>query len=157
MTMRFRLLSAMLWTFVILVLCWTPQVWLPVEEGPDSWSQSLHLDKVVHAGIFGVFAVLWLRALRAGSNRFLWVGLAGNALAAITEIVQNVPIINREGEFQDAVADVVGLLIGFLFFPWVERTLNARRSLGSRVQVTDPSDMSRSRLPIAEESSGGTR
>jgi len=153
MTMRFRLLSAVLWTIVIMVLCWTPQVWLTVEEKPGSWAVLLHLDKVVHAGIFGVFAVLWLRALPAGSNRFLWVGLAGTALAAITEIVQTVPIINREGEFQDAVADVVGVLIGFLFFPWIERTLNSRRSLGSRVVVSNASDPTRSRLPGAEESS----
>ena len=154
MTMRFRLLSAVLWTIVILVLCWTPQIWLPVTEGPGSWAHFLRLDKVVHAGIFAVFAVLWLRALPAGSNRFLWVGLAGAALAAITEIVQNVPIINREGEFQDAVTDVVGVLIGFLFFPWIERTLDARRSLGSRVWDSDPPDPSLSRLPRGEETSG---
>jgi len=153
MTMRFRLLSAVLWTIVILLLCWTPQIWLPVEEGLNSWGQYLHLDKIVHAGIFAVFAVLWLRALPPRSNRFVWVGLAGTALAAITEIVQNVPIINREGEFQDSVADVVGMLIGFLVFPWIEKTLNARRSLGSRVPVSDPSDLSRSRLPTAEDDS----
>lgn len=153
MTMRFRQLSAVLWTIVILILCWTPEIYLPVEEEPGSWFHSLPLDKVVHVGIFAVFGVLWLRALPASGNRFLWVGLAGTALAAITEIVQNVPIINREGEVQDWAADVVGMLSGFLVFPWIESILNARRSLGARVVVSDPLVPSRSRLPSGEDDS----
>src|SRR6516165_4220997 len=98
---RLRLLSAVLWTVIILILCWTPQIYLPVDEGLDSWKIRLQLDKVVHVGIFAVFSVLWLRALPAGKKTFLWVGVAGLALAALTEVVQNVPIIQREGEVED--------------------------------------------------------
>jgi hypothetical protein len=153
MTIRFRLISAVLWTVVILILCWTPQVWLPVEEVPESWGRYIPLDKIVHLGIFAVFGVLWLRALPVGSNRFLWVGLGGTALAAITEIVQNVPILHRDGEFQDAAADVVGMLLGFLVYPWIERTLNTRRWLGTRIIVSDFAETPRSRLPSAEDHS----
>ena len=53
--------------------------------------------------------------------KYLWVLLAGTALAAITEIVQNLPIINREGEFEDFLADFAGVLFGFPTVP-VDRT-----------------------------------
>jgi hypothetical protein len=122
--MRLRVLSAVLWTIVIMILCWTPQVWLPVTEGPGSLTQMLHLDKFVHAGIFTVFSVLWSRALPAERSRAMWVALGGLALAALTEIVQNVPIINREGELEDALADFAGVLLGFPLFHWLEQVLN---------------------------------
>ena len=97
---------------------------LPVDEKSGSILHQIpYLDKIVHAGIFAVFGVLWLRALPGPKPRFLWVGLAGVALAALTEIVQNVPIIHREGEVQDAVADVVGMLAGFPVFVWLDKIL----------------------------------
>jgi hypothetical protein len=130
MVMRLRLIAAVLWTLVIMVLCWTPDVLLPVPEGPESYLfDIIHIDKFVHAGLFAVFAVLWLRALPSGMARFLWVGLGGAALAALTEIVQNVPIIHREGEFADAIADFVGVLLGFPLFLWLERVLRGGRGL----------------------------
>src|SRR5271157_5583863 len=83
--MRLRVVLAVLWTIVILVPCWTPQAFLPVNEGTESLTHKLHLDKLIHAGIFTVFTVLWLRTRPAGKTRYLWVLLAGTALAAITE------------------------------------------------------------------------
>ena len=127
--MRPRVVAAVLWTIVILVLCWTPHVMLPLNEGAESLTHKLQLDKFVHAGIFAVFTVLWLRTRPAGKSMYLWVLLAGTALAAITEIVQNLPIINREGEFQDALADFAGVLFGFPLFKWIEQKLREWRSV----------------------------
>jgi VanZ family protein len=123
--MRLRLLSALLWTATILVACWTPDIYLPVREGQGFLFKLAHLDKVVHLGIFGVFAVLWLRALPLLPQRFLRIGLAGAALAAITEIVQNLPIVHRDGELSDWVADVTGLLLATTLFYWLEWHLPA--------------------------------
>ena len=121
--MRLRVAVAVLWTIVILVLCWTPQTFLPVNERTASLTQELHLDKFVHAGMFTVFTVLWLRTRPAGKLMYLWVLLAGTALAAITEVVQNLPRIDREGEFEDAMADFAGVLFGFPLFHWIEQKL----------------------------------
>ncbi len=77
--MRLRILAAGLWTIIILVLCWTPQIYIPVSEGEGSLAQELHLDKFVHAGIFTVFAVLWLRVSPGSKSKYLWVLLAGSA------------------------------------------------------------------------------
>jgi VanZ family protein len=134
---RLRLVSALLWTVIILVLCWTPQIYLPVDERPDSWKIILHLDKVVHLGIFAVFSVLWLRALPGGKRRFFVVAIAGLVLAVVTEVVQNVPIIQREGEVQDAVADFSGVLLGFPLFLWIEKCLDMRRSRHAGVEVAE--------------------
>lgn len=84
-----------------------------------------HFDKVIHLGIFGVFALLWLRALPHLSQRFLRIGVAGAALAAITEIVQNLPIVHRDGELSDWVADMIGLLLAMTLFYWLEWHLPA--------------------------------
>ena len=121
--MRLRVVLAVLWTILILVLCWTPQTLLPVDERTASLTQRIHLDKFVHAGIFTVFTVLWLRTRPAAKRRYLWILVAGTALAAITEIVQNLPIINREGEFADFMADFAGVLFGFPLFQWIEQKL----------------------------------
>ena len=120
--MRLRLLSALLWTGAIFIACWTPDIYLPVRERRGFFFElaRLHLDKVVHLGIFGVFAVLWLRALPHLPERFLRIGLAGAVLGAITEIVQNLPIIHRDGELSDWVADMVGLLLAMTLFYWLE-------------------------------------
>ncbi len=129
MAKRLRTTSAVLWTLVILVLCWTPQSFLPEEGvGPRFILGILGLDKIVHAGIFTVFAVLWLRALPGGWARYWWVALAGTALAGLTEAVQNLPIIRRDGEFQDVVADVVGLVIGLPAYLWLETLLGRWRA-----------------------------
>ena len=92
--MRLRVVVAVLWTIVILVLCWTPQILLPVNERTASLTQQLHLDKFVHAGIFTVFTVLWLRTRPAGKTRF-----------------------------EDALADFAGVLFGFPLFHWIAQKL----------------------------------
>lgn len=121
-----RMFSAVLWTLVILVLCWTPSYLLPLDEGPGrSLLGLLHLDKVVHAGIFVAFTVLWLRAVRGGNSLAFWVFAGGLALAVITEWAQNLPLIAREGEAADAVVDVIGLLAGFPIYVWLEKLLPA--------------------------------
>jgi hypothetical protein len=125
MIQRLRLASAIAWTLVILVLCWTPDIYLPVKEEPAYLRLiiPIRLDKIVHAGIFLVFAVLWLRGLGGQTRWFPWVLAGGVALAAISELGQNLPIVHRDGEFEDAVADVVGLVLGFPVFFLLESVL----------------------------------
>ena len=132
---RLRLISAVLWTLVILILCWTPEVYLPIDENPSSWKIMLHLDKVVHLGIFAVFSVLWLRALHCGRKAYLGVAALGLVLAGLTEVVQQLPIIHREGEVQDAAADFAGVVLGFPLFWWIESTLKRWRARWTKTEV----------------------
>ena len=116
---RFRLAMAIMWTVVIMMLCWLPGPMIQVLEGDSSWFTIPDLDKVIHAGIFVVFSILWVRALSSRS-RFTWVALAGLGLAAVTELVQNLPIVGRDGEISDALTDVAGVLVGIVLSPLVE-------------------------------------
>ena len=81
--------------------------------------RDLDLDKVVHAGIFVVFSVLWARTLTI-RRRFAWVALGGIALAILTELVQTLPIVGRDGEVSDALTDVAGVLVGIVLASLVE-------------------------------------
>jgi hypothetical protein len=138
MILRLRVWAALLWTVVILILCWTPRTYLPVVEDQGSYFEFVHLDKVVHAGIFIVFSVLCLRAMPSRPLSYLIVLLAGLLLAVVTEVVQNVPIINREGEIGDVVTDVAGVLLGFPLYRFIEGRYDRWRLSKSRHDVVAP-------------------
>jgi len=116
---RIRLAAAIVWTLTIMALCWLSPRWVHRVERSSSWFEIPNLDKVVHWGIFCAFALLWLRASRS-SRRYWFVALGGLALAAITELVQNLPIVNRDGNVADAIADLIGVLIGLAIASSVE-------------------------------------
>jgi VanZ family protein len=137
--MRIRRTLAVLWTLVILVLCWTPADWLPVKETQGAVRHLPHKDKIVHAGMFFVFAVLWLEATREKPGRFPWVAAAGIALAILTELVQNIPFLRRDGEVADALADSAGVFVGLWLFPLVDR-VRARRQ--PKRELETPHDQS---------------
>ncbi len=123
----FRLTMASLWTIVILILCWMPKsVIEEVEEG-SRWFDIPNLDKVVHWGIFVVFTVLWLR-IGTSRWRYAWVVLGGLALAAVSEIVQNLPWIGRDGELDDGITDMIGVLLGLIIARWIEPLLSGLES-----------------------------
>src|ERR1700716_2726133 len=103
--MPFRSFRAWSWTMVILVLCWLPWFLMPADEtGPRPFFVP-NFDKLVHLGIFAVFALLWMRVGppigKAGR-----VFLAGLALAIISELGQELPIVGRDATVMDGVADV---------------------------------------------------
>jgi hypothetical protein len=108
---RVRLVTAILWTLVILGLCWLPAPWLRKVEGGSSWFKIPNLDKPIHWGIFFVFAVLWLR-VGESQRRYAWVALAGLALSAITELIQNLPIVGRDGNLADFATDIIAVIMG---------------------------------------------
>jgi hypothetical protein len=121
MIVRFAL--ATLWTLVIMVLCWTPRyIVQEVEEG-SSWFDIPNLDKVVHWGIFVVFAVLWLRT-STSRRRYAWVALGGLALAVTTELGQTIPAINRDAGLDDGITDLIGVALGLAVARWIEPLLS---------------------------------
>jgi hypothetical protein len=128
-----RIAMAALWTLVILFLCWMPGRWVQKVEAGSPWFQVPDLDKVVHWGIFVLFTVLWLRTGHS-RWRYVWVALAGLAVAAITELVQSsVPAIGRDGEIGDAITDLIGVAIGLTVARWIEPVLRRAESVVFRV------------------------
>jgi VanZ family protein len=78
--------------------------------GPDVPSNVPISDKVVHAGLFVLLAVTgrWARLSVAG----LAVGLA--AYAAVSEVLQSVLPIHRDGDWRDTLADLAGIVLGLV-------------------------------------------
>ena len=85
----------------------------------SSWFEIPDLDKVVHCAIFVIFAILWARVW-SSRRRFAWVALGGFVLAVVTELVQLLPVVGRDGEIGDVLTDAAGVLIGIAIAPLVE-------------------------------------
>lgn len=127
-SMRLRIAVALLWTVVIMALCWMPGSLVQELEQESSWFAIRNLDKVVHWGIFVVFALLWLRT-GASRWKYAWVALGGIAVASITEYVQNQPWVGRDGDIDDVITDLIGVAIGLAIAPWIEPLLGRLESL----------------------------
>lgn len=124
--MRLWLAAALFWTLLIMAVCWVPIGMFPTGGGGEHPRAFPHLDKVVHAGIFAIFGLLWLRAL-PGKARFLVVAAAGLALAVVTEYGQSLPIVGRDGDVADGVCDVIGVVLAYpLFLLFFRRTRDER-------------------------------
>lgn len=134
--MRTRLSLAILWTIMILAICWTPAGWLPVKpEEEPGWLDIPHFDKLVHSGLFVGFAVLWMAALAGRAVRSRWVVLAGLSVAAISEIGQLIPAIRRDCEIADFIADSLGVLAGLGLFLACAALLEKARRRPLRVET----------------------
>jgi VanZ family protein len=107
------------WTLLILVLCWMPKSSMPLREDGPSFLPKIHADKIIHAGIFACFAILWRRASGRGSAGL--IALSGLALAVITELGQSTTIVGRDGDVWDGLADTAGVLLGLAIAIWLER------------------------------------
>lgn len=124
-----RIAMATAWTVVICVLCWTPGAIVNRIEQESPWVKLIpDFDKVVHWGIFALFAVLWLRTTTS-RRRYLRVGLAGLALAVVTEVVQDIAPVGRDGELADGITDLIGTAIGLIVARWVEPVFRWAESL----------------------------
>jgi len=110
---------ALVWTLLIMVLCWMPKNLVRQVEGESSWFEIPNLDKLVHCGIFVIFSILWLR-VQSLRRRFGRVAFGGVVLAVVTELVQQLPIVGRDASVADALTDVIGVLIGIAIAPLLE-------------------------------------
>ena len=83
----------------------------------------LHLDKFVHAGIFTVFTVLWLRTRPAAKRRYLWILWPGRRSQPSPRSCRICRSSIARASSQDFMADFAGVLFGFPLFHWIEQKL----------------------------------
>lgn len=114
---------ALLWALAILVLTLMPSSGVP--RWP--WMAELHVDKFVHAFLFGVQGVLLGLALanrgtwRSPAHPFLLALLIAILYGAVIEVLQEGMGAGRSGDVWDVVADGVGALLGYGFLRWWQR------------------------------------
>lgn len=97
--------AAWLWTFTILIACSLPGKSIPA-------APMMGFDKIVHIGLFWVWIILWLLATR---GKVLFYILLGMAYGLALEFYQQLLPFDRSFDWWDAVADAVGVLLGYYF------------------------------------------
>lgn len=92
-----------IWTLLILVACTWPGKDIPA-------APVMGFDKLVHSGLFTAWAILWLLAYPQKNRTIV---LAGMAYGLGLEFYQQLLPFDRTFDWWDAVADAVGVLIGY--------------------------------------------
>ena len=115
-----RFLPAIIWALVVLVMTGLPGNYLPKVSSFWEW---LSLDKIVHVAIFATLGFLIFYGFHEqylkSKRRYLYIVavlLLTLAYAMITEILQVLVFIGRDGNLYDFLADAAGGLLGFLAF-----------------------------------------
>lgn len=109
----------MLWLAGIFLLTLLPGNFFP---GVSSFWSLFSPDKLIHVALFAGFGFLLMIGLRkqyhAIAARYMYGIVAGASvlIAALTELLQWYLPIKRDGNLYDAIADVAGILVGFLIF-----------------------------------------
>lgn len=102
---------------------------MPAADVPNTFLSKIpHFDKVVHAGIFALFVILWYVSIRKylfikypdnHEKKFnpmatlAWIILIAIILGILIEIIQKEwKSIHRDFEWFDWVADIIGAFFG---------------------------------------------
>jgi len=96
---------AWIWTLLILIACTWPGKDIPT-------APVAYFDKLVHACLFIGWTVLWLLVY---PKKPLLIVLLGFSYGLGLEFYQQLLPFDRTFDWWDAVADAVGVLIGFAF------------------------------------------
>ena len=111
------LLLAIIWTIVILLLTGLPGNSFPKVS---KWMDVLQPDKFVHLGMFFPFVLLWQSYFfyknMSATKSIVIVGVFGILYAILTEVLQHYVFIGRNANYPDAIADVIGVILGLIIF-----------------------------------------
>ena len=108
-----RILLATLYFLFISVLFVLPGSAFP----KDDWMAKIYFDKWVHIGLFAALAVAWSWALPIRQVKFLrTLFFALMFYGIMVELVQDRFVPNRSFDRGDWIADMVGSLIGIVFW-----------------------------------------
>lgn len=114
-----NLWPAMLWLAGIFLLTLLPGNYFPSVS--NFWNL-FSPDKLIHVALFAGFGFLLMIGLSkqypAIAARYIYGIVAGVSvlIAVLTELLQSYLPIKRDGNLYDAIADVAGILAGFLIF-----------------------------------------
>jgi hypothetical protein len=98
-----------LWSLVMLVVHIIPRAQIEATRVSRDLSHTSGADKLLHAGMFALFLVLWSRV---GSFRPSAVAAVGLAYGATLEFLQQRLVQGRSGSLEDLAADALGLVAG---------------------------------------------
>jgi VanZ family protein len=113
---------AIIWVIIVMVLCTIPGNDLP----SDPLFEKIHLDKIVHLGLFGVTVFLLCLGYYRQHGHITRVNYSLFAISAsfyglIIEYIQKYIATNRSFDMSDVAADIVGAVAGILAFKLVRK------------------------------------
>jgi VanZ family protein len=105
-----------LWLCIIVTLCLMP----PQDIPGKSLMRVPHFDKMVHAGMYFVLALLIIRPFKTFRIP-VWTGTLAFSLfiGGIIEILQWAVTSERSASWGDFSADMAGALAGLLIYGWL--------------------------------------
>ena len=113
-----KFIPGIIWFIVVLTLIWMPGRDIPKSE----FLFEIDFDKFVHAGIFGVLAILFcwpFYKTGISSQRkiryFIVIALLTSAFGYSTELIQKYWAEGRSYDLMDWLADSSGALAAFIF------------------------------------------
>ena len=105
------------WFFIVLVLLCMPGHDIPT----TSWFDKIFLDKWVHAGVFGLLALLFMGPIAQSAledteklQYFIRIAIATSLWGITTEFIQKYLVTGRSFDLLDWAADSVGALTALL-------------------------------------------
>lgn len=113
-----RFIPGIAWFFVVLVmLC------LPGKDIPGtSWLDKIFFDKWVHAGVFGLLALLFMLPFgispldkREKLQYFIRIAIATSLWGLTTEFIQRYLVTGRSFDLLDWASDSLGALVALLY------------------------------------------
>lgn len=109
-------LLAILWTSIIIFLLCMPGSQVPKTAGSFKFPPGT--DMAVHVVLFAVLHVLWARSFQRGfisSKYSIRIGSFIVAFGIVMEFIQYFFVPNRSFEWEDIVADILGVAIGHYY------------------------------------------
>ena len=109
-------LLAILWTCIIIFLLCMPGSQVPKTTGGFKFPPGT--DMAVHVVLFAVLHVLWARSFQRGfisSEYSIRIGSFIVAFGIVMEFIQYFFVPNRSFEWEDIVADILGVVIGHFY------------------------------------------
>jgi Predicted integral membrane protein len=112
------LISSVVWTIIIFVLCTLPPSEIPQTKIP-------YLDKIAHFGIFFILSILLSLLLNYRTRKsyfqiIIFATFIAFFYGGIIEILQS-RYFNRSGDLYDLIADITGGFLGALIYPIILR------------------------------------
>lgn len=115
--------NSLMWALVILILSGMPSSGLPTIKIPG-------IDKMVHFGLFAVFALLLVSEMNYRKNQFTvknrhkWVGFfIASVYGGLIELTQLYLFASRGAEWADFFADILGAAVAVLAYPSINKAL----------------------------------
>ena len=121
--LKYRRILLWCWTGMLLTATLLPGNAFP--EVPD-WTNLFQPDKLMHLALFSglmFFLLFNIQRYTCRSNIFICF-LTGFVFCCVTELLQGFLPINRQMSIFDAIANIAGLLLGFLFWRIAAKKIN---------------------------------